>query len=50
MHAPRDDPRGHSAHIGEPHTQRFIARVTDLIDHPLDVQRTCLIGQPAAAP
>jgi quinol monooxygenase YgiN len=27
-------------HAGLPHTQKFLARVPDLIDHPLDVIRT----------
>jgi len=31
-------------HAREPHTVRFIERVTSLIDHELDVARTTLIG------
>jgi quinol monooxygenase YgiN len=31
-------------HVQEPHTMRFVAHVTPLIDHELDVARTTLIG------
>src|SRR3989442_13231275 len=31
-------------HAGLPHTVRFIERVQALIDHPLDVTRTRLVG------
>lgn len=31
-------------HVGMPHTVRFVERVEPLIDHPLDVTRTGLIG------
>ena len=39
--------RGEAAferHVQEPHTVRFVERITPLIDHELDVQRTTLIG------
>jgi quinol monooxygenase YgiN len=31
-------------HAGLPHTERFLARVQPLIDHPLDVTRSQQIG------
>ena len=31
-------------HVAQAHTMRFIARVTRLIDHELDVARTTVIG------
>src|SRR3989442_12858580 len=36
-------------HAGLPHTMRFIERVQALIDHPLDVTRTRLVGGPCAS-
>jgi len=43
IHSRWIDEAAFERHAEEPHTRRFIARVTALIDHPLDVQRTSLI-------
>jgi quinol monooxygenase YgiN len=43
IHSRWVDEAAFERHAEEPHTQRFIARVAPLIDHPLDVQRTSLI-------
>jgi quinol monooxygenase YgiN len=44
IHSRWVDEAAFERHAEEPHTRRFIARVTALIDHPLDVQRASLIG------
>ena len=43
IHSRWVDEAAFERHAAEPHTRCFIARVTPLIDHPLDVQRTHLI-------
>jgi quinol monooxygenase YgiN len=44
IHSRWVDEAAFERHAAEPHTRLFIARVTALIDHPLDVQRATLIG------
>ncbi len=43
IHSRWVDEAAFERHAGQPHTRRFIACVTELIDHDLDVQRTHLI-------
>ena len=40
IHSRWKDEAAFDIHAGLPHTVRFIERVTPLIDHPLDVNRT----------
>ena len=44
IHSRWKDEAAFESHAGLPHTVRFIASVTPLIDHALDVARTELIG------
>ena len=44
IHSRWKDEAAFEVHAGLPHTVRFLARVQPLIDHPLDVTRTELIG------
>ena len=44
IHSHWKDVAAFETHAGLPHTVRFIARVTPLIDHALDVARTEQIG------
>ena len=44
IHSRWKDEAAFDTHAGLPHTVRFIAHVTPLIDHPLDVARTEQIG------
>lgn len=44
IHSRWKDDAAFERHAGLPHTMRFMARVEPLIDHPLDVARTELIG------
>jgi quinol monooxygenase YgiN len=44
IHSRWTDEKGFETHASLPHTVRFIERVEPLIDHPLDVARTELIG------
>ena len=44
IHSRWKDVAAFETHAGLPHTVRFIARVAPLIDPPLDVARTELVG------
>jgi len=44
IHSRWKDEAAFELHATLPHTVRFIARVEPLIDHPLDVARTEMIG------
>jgi quinol monooxygenase YgiN len=44
IHSRWVDEAAFDAHAREPHTMRFIDRVQELIDHPLDINRTQPIG------
>jgi quinol monooxygenase YgiN len=44
IHSRWKDEAAFDLHATLPHTVRFIARVEPLIDHPLDVTRTEMIG------
>ena len=44
IHSRWRDEAAFERHAQEPHTVRFVARITRLIDHELDVARTTLIG------
>jgi quinol monooxygenase YgiN len=44
IHSRWTDEAAFENHAGLPHTVRFLERVEPLIDHPLDVTRTELIG------
>jgi quinol monooxygenase YgiN len=44
IHSRWVDEAGFEWHVEQPHTVRFIERVTPLLDHELDVARTTLIG------
>jgi quinol monooxygenase YgiN len=44
IHSRWKDEAAFEIHAELPHTVRFLARVTPLIDHPLDVARTEQIG------
>jgi quinol monooxygenase YgiN len=44
IHSRWKDESAFEIHAELPHTVRFIAKVTPLIDHPLDVSRTERIG------
>ena len=44
IHSRWKDEAAFDAHAELPHTVRFITRVTPLIDHPLDITRSALIG------
>jgi quinol monooxygenase YgiN len=44
IHSRWIDEEAFEVHARLPHTVRFIERVTPLIDHPLDVTRTELLG------
>jgi quinol monooxygenase YgiN len=45
VHSRWKDEAAFELHAELPHTVRFLERVEPLIDHPLDVNRTKLIGQ-----
>lgn len=44
VHAKWKDEAAFEKHIRLPHTQRFVERVEQLIDHPLDVTRAEVLG------
>jgi quinol monooxygenase YgiN len=44
IHSRWADDAAFGHHAGLPHTVRFVERVQALIDHPLDVTRTRLVG------
>jgi quinol monooxygenase YgiN len=44
IHSRWRDEAAFELHAREPHTMRFIERVTPLIDHELDIARTAQIG------
>ena len=44
IHSRWQDEAAFERHAELPHTVRFLARVEPLIDHPLDVTRTCPLG------
>ncbi len=49
VHSRWRDEAAFDLHAELPHTVRFIERVQPLIDHPLDVQRTAVLGPPGRA-
>ena len=44
IHSRWKDEAAFDHHAGLPHTERFVERITPLIDHPLDVTRAEQIG------
>lgn len=44
IHSQWSDEDSFEVHAGLPHTVRFVERVQPLIDHPLEVARTELVG------